>query len=305
MSAATCRARPPPSIERLDRSMPGVRRHLLADQRRLACPRARRREEPRVEPPGRVGGVTQRDSGTSRSVRSRRSERLDDRGPRRRRRERDDGQRTRSRAVPPVRQQDADLLERLADGRDVAPSASIGPQVATERLGGGPGVTTLAPSPRVGSASSTRPPGKDVHVGRERHRRRPVGEQHLEPVGPPAAAGRRSPPVWLDSVDPDGARRAGRSDGRRRDRQAADEVAADVGRRTAVDGDAVVEQRDRESAAADAASRRQHLERSPGRPDRPEQRPPWPSARSPTTATSTTSAAANEAATSHWAKPVG
>ena len=59
-----------------------------------------------------------------------------------------------------------------------------------------------------------------------------------------------------------------------RDRQPAGEVAADVRRRAAVDGDAVVEQRDggrrrRPHGGATA----QDLVRAPGRPDRREQRP--------------------------------
>ena len=93
---------------------------------------------------------------------------------------------------------------------------------------------------------------EDVHVRGERHRRRPAGQQDLEPGAPGSEQddGRGEPGDDLGVGHPgEGRRRDGRLELgaqrlRIRDRQPADEPAADVGGRPAVDGDAVEQQRD-------------------------------------------------------------
>ena len=160
-----------------------------------------------------------------------------------------------------------------------------------------------------------------VDVGRERHRRRPAAQQHLEPVGPgrsrttvAAGAARRPVDRWqrrtgspadADAISASSARPScSRSASDVGHRQAAHEAAADVRGRPAVDRDPVGEQRD------DARGR---IARSPPRPgsggsraSTSASRPASPDrAGSPTIATSTTGASARSIADSHCANPVG
>ena len=136
---------------------------------------------------GRVGGVTQRDSGTSRSVRSRRSRSdarsasvalaAEQRGPA--------ALRLAAADAAAVGKQDPGLLEQLADRGEMRGQRDGRREVAAERRCGlvrrqhGPrherriGVGRVHPTAR-----------EDVHVARERHRRRPPGQQDLEPGRP-------------------------------------------------------------------------------------------------------------------------
>ena len=141
-------------------------------------------------------GVTQRDSGTSRSVRSRRSSDSAMAGNAPASASSRDRAATRSTPGRVIGQQHADLLERLPDRRDVRGERRPRLQVATQALGRrgrrqhGPRGQT-----RIGVGRVDPPAREHVHVGRERHRRRPMGQQDLEPVGarPHQDDGRRRP----------------------------------------------------------------------------------------------------------------
>ena len=178
---------------------------------------------------GRVGGVTHRDSGTSRSVRSRRSSSDARSGEASRRRRAARTARAATRGATRRRrlgQQDPGLLEQLADAARCAATARRR-EVAAERGCGlvrrsADRATATGPRPRIDP-----PPGRHA-CRRERHRRRPPREQDL---GPPAhaEAARPSPPV--------AARPHSRSTGsRRRGRTttASDRVVLEVARRVAL-----------------------------------------------------------------------
>ena len=142
------------------------------------------------------GGVTQRDSGTSRSVRSRRSSASAIAGKAPGSASSRDRAPTRSAAGVDVRQQHADLLERLADRRDVRGQRRRRLEIPAEPLGRRPRRQDRPRRQRRIRIRGIHAPTREhMHVRRERHRRRPMRQQHLEPArpGPNQDDGRRRP----------------------------------------------------------------------------------------------------------------
>ena len=127
--------------------------------------------------------MTQRESGVSAVGPESKVEALGDAGEGTRRRQQLGPGRHEVRRRVVVGQQDADLLERLPDRRDVGRQGGLGVEVAAEREGGVGGRDRRAGGePRVRIAGVDPTAREHLHVGREGHRRRPVGEQDLGTV---------------------------------------------------------------------------------------------------------------------------
>ncbi len=159
---------------------------------------------------GRIGGVTHLESGVSRSVRSRRSRSSaiwaklaspptsavraceTDRG--------------REATVASLGQEDARLLEQLADRGDVEADRHRRLQVAAERHGclGRIGRRPLDQR-GVRIAAVETAAGEDVHVRRERHRRRSPRQEDLGAAPSLTQQDDRRRQAWLDSLEGHGA----------------------------------------------------------------------------------------------------
>ena len=181
-------------------SEPGVGDHLVALERG-STPSGRAAAKNRASNRrGRVGGVTQRESGTSRSVRSRRSRSeassakrrvaAEERGP-----ARSDGGRatpTSSARRTPASSNSSRIAAMCAAS---ATAGARSPPSATAASAGES--TDRADQRRIRVRRIDPTAGEDVHVRRERHRRRPLGQQDLQPGRPgrsstTVAAGRGS-----------------------------------------------------------------------------------------------------------------
>ena len=185
-SAATARAgrRPSPRARRSGAARRG--RRPRRPRRSASRPSGRAAAKNRASNRrGRVGGVTQRDSGTSRSVRSRRSSASARSGKRRRRRA---SSAERASAIVAadavvVGEEDAGLLEQLADRGEERGEGDRRRQVATQRQRRRrPPNATERPASAGSRVPGVDPAaGKDVGVRRERHRRRALRQEDLEP----------------------------------------------------------------------------------------------------------------------------
>ena len=163
-------------VERGARRMPCVGLHLVTDQRDVGAVGDRGGEEPRVEPTRQAG---RRDPARQRDKQVRPQAEVE-RFHHRRERALDvqelgarDLERTGvgGAAVRPVGEQDAGLLERLADRGDVRGDRLGRGEVATERLGRFVRRDRRPrDEPRVRVRRVDAPAREHVHVGRERHR---------------------------------------------------------------------------------------------------------------------------------------
>ena len=184
-------------IERGTRRLPAMADDLVRLERRLGAVRQLGSEEPRVEPAGhdrrrrpvadrgeeirsqpeikRLGHVLERRAAAQQGLA---------RG------------RGRGRVERRLGQQHASLLEQLPQRGEVAGQRVARRQVAAER---GPGIVSgddgSRREPRVQVRGVDGAPRKDVHVGGERHRRRPAGQEDFGAAGRRAGAGRPSRPA--------------------------------------------------------------------------------------------------------------
>ena len=198
MVGSHIRARPRPSPRARRPAEPGMRETSSPSKRRARTDRQRGGEEPASKRRGRIGGVTHRDSGTSRSVRSLQVEMH---------------RRSRGRSTSPpssaaracrgrggrrIGEQHAGLLERLADRGDVGGQRRVGDRSPPSAAAASAGETDRPRDERWVGVSRVHPATREhVDVGGERHRRRPSVSSTSGPAGPgrsstTVAAGRGS-----------------------------------------------------------------------------------------------------------------
>ena len=276
---------------------PRPRRPRTWPRRRAAAVAAKNRASNRR---GIDGGVTQRDNGTSRSVRRRRSRSSASSA-------RVVSPRTSAERAAPIRAARPGRIRRRRRAARPPPRTARGSRRRGRRAPGRASGRRRAPRRPRPARSADRATSDAVRVGRihpparedvdvrgERHRRGPVGQQRLEPGRPGrsrttvaagrgldrAGSSRRRSAIGGDRGGELGPERFGVGH-----RQAAGEAAADVGGRPAVDRDAVARaaaptlgapvRRDapRPGSAGTRRGPRRGAPRSPGRRARPRSRP--------------------------------